>query len=68
MCLIYSGCIISCDMPSLKLASLNIMTSRKVKVLSSNMADVCNESECIIKTPLSEMKGMQESTKDVRDR
>ena len=34
------------------------------------MADVCNRSDCIIKNPRSEMKGMQEkeSIMDVRGR
>ena len=34
------------------------------------MADVCNQSECIIKNPYSEMKGLQEKEfiMDVRDR
>ena len=47
-------------MQSLRLASVNLMTSLYVTLNCHNMADVCNRSDCIFKNPHSEMKGMQE--------
>ena len=56
-------------MPSLRLMSLNVMMLLNAKVMSSQYG-VSNESDCIIKNPRSEMKGMQEkiSIICVRDR
>ena len=49
---------------SLRLTSLNVIMSLNVTVMSQYchpyMADVSNRSDCIIKNPVSEMKGMQE--------
>ena len=70
MCLIYTGCIGRHGMPSLRLTTVNVMSSLNVMVLSSQYGGRLQSSDCIIKKQFSEMKGMQEkeSIMGVRDR